>query len=122
MNLELYGIFETSFNLQNADIVDLWMPVSGTLDNVFRHKQVNFYEQLAKELWSDKGEVDLIISNPPWIPATVLANQEQNPAENAVYDEKERFLMSTLNFAKHHLSPKGQLLLIYSDLAFNLDL
>ena len=30
--------------------------------------------------------------------------------------------MSTLNFAKHHLSPKGQLLLIYSDLAFNLGL
>lgn len=38
MNLELYGVFETSYKLQNVDVVDLWFPVSGTLDNVFRHK------------------------------------------------------------------------------------
>ena len=45
---------------------------------------------------------------------------EFDPLENAVYDPKERFLISCLNFAKYHLSDKGQMLLIYSDLATNL--
>ena len=43
--------------------------------------------------------------------------------DNAVYDPKEKFLISSLNFAKFHLNPQnGEMLLIYSDLAVNLGL
>ena len=67
-------------------------------------------------------QADLILCNPPWIPATILASQEQTPLENAVYDPKEKFLWSSLNFAKFHLTQTGEMLLIYSDLAANLGL
>lgn len=43
--------------------------------------------------------------------------------DNAVYDPKEKFLLSCLNFAKFHLDGvDGEMLLIYSDLATNLGL
>ena len=43
--------------------------------------------------------------------------------DNAVYDPKERFLNASLNFAKYHLCrERGEMLLIYSDLAANLGL
>ena len=61
--------------------------------------------------------VDLIVCNPPWIPATLLA--EVNPLDNGVYDSpEEHFLKSSLNFARIHLDKSGEMLLIYSDMAY----
>lgn len=42
--------------------------------------------------------------------------------DNAIYDPKEKFLISSLNFAKYHMSETGEMLIIYSDLAQNLGL
>lgn len=45
----------------------------------------------------------------------------QTPTDDAVFDPNEQFLISSLNFAKHHLEPNsGEMLLIYSNLAQNL--
>ena len=70
----------------------------------------------------------MITCNPPWIPASYLTGSQAGEAshfdmDNAVYDPKEKFLISSLNFAKFHLDPEnGEMLLIYSDLATNLGL
>ena len=117
MNMELFGIFETKINAHNADIVDLWFPVTGTPDDAYRPKQVRFYDKLQEDL--QLGGVDMIFCNPPWLPANNLSNTE---LESGVYDPKEQFLWSCLNFAKYHLSQNGQMLLVYSDLAVNLGL
>jgi methylase of polypeptide subunit release factors len=80
---------------------------------------VNFYNKLSQDL-GFASKVDLILCNPPWIPASPVSCS-LNPLENAVYDDREKFLISSLNFAKFHLHPeKGEMLLIYSDLAQNL--
>ena len=42
-------------------------------------------------------QFDLITCNPPWIPAEYIA--ESSPLDNGVYDPKENFLNSALNFA-----------------------
>ena len=42
-------------------------------------------------------QFDLITCNPPWIPAEHVA--ESSPLDNGVYDPKETFLNSALNFA-----------------------
>ena len=79
-------------------------------------------------------QFDLITCNPPWIPAEYIA--ESSLLDNGVYDPKENFLNSALNFARKphsslfklsaalglHLSPSGEMLLIYSDLALLLGL
>jgi len=119
LNLELFGTYH-NIDYKNVDIIDLWFPITGTPDNLFRPKQVNFYNKLAVDLNMHDPQVDLILCNPPWIPANTM--NEFDPLENAVYDPKERFLWSCLNFAKYHLSPDGEMLLIYSDLATNLGL
>jgi len=63
--------------------------------------------------------VDLIICNPPWIPAKFV--QETNPLDNGVYDPDEKFLKSAFNFAKVHLDRAvGEMLLIHSDLAYQI--
>ena len=78
-------------------------------------------------------QFDLITCNPPWIPAEYVA--ESSPLDNGVFDPKETFLNSALNFASKlhthlkrslfiglHLSSKGEMLMIYSDLAILLGL
>lgn len=78
--------------------------------------------------------VDLITCNPPWLPMSYLQPGGAGPGDilnaldtdNAVYDPKERFLISCLNFAKFHLSDSQEeelspeMLLIYSDYAEHL--
>jgi methylase of polypeptide subunit release factors len=76
-------------------------------------------------------QFDFITCNPPWIPSEYIA--EASPLDNGVFDPKETFLNSALNFASKetlsfyikiglHLSPKGEMLMIYSDLALILGL
>ncbi len=55
---------------------------------------------------------DLILCNPPWLPA-----QPTSPVEAAVYDPDSQMLKSFLAGVAEHLSPKGEAWLILSDIA-----
>ena len=67
--------------------------------------------------------MDLIVCNPPWLPTSFLTSAYTSDSiasldlDNAVYDPKEFFLNSCLNFAKFHLNQNGEMLMIYSDFA-----
>ncbi|WP_350281205.1 methyltransferase [Kribbella sp. HUAS MG21] len=58
------------------------------------------------------GRADLVVCNPPWIPATPIT-----PLDHAVYDEDGRMLRTFLNTVRDHLEPGGEVWLILSDLA-----
>lgn len=63
------------------------------------------------------GRADLIVCNPPWIPAPPATLLDQ-----AVYDEDGRMLRAFLNTVREHLEPGGEVWLILSDLAERLGL
>ena len=108
-------------NAIEADIVDLYfkdMESDGTIADAT--KEVAFYKALSKDL-EFPFKVDLIVCNPPWIPADYVT--ATSPLDNGVYDPQEKFLKSALNFARVHLDKaNGEMLLIYSDLAYQLGL
>jgi hypothetical protein len=64
-----------------------------------------------------QGLADIIVCNPPWLPARPSA-----PIEHAVYDEGSRMLLGFLNGLAAHLTPAGEGWLILSDLAEHLGL
>ena len=59
-----------------------------------------------------EGLADLIVCNPPWLPAKANA-----PIEHAVYDPESRMLKGFLNGVKAHLTPNGEAWLVMSNLA-----
>ena len=63
------------------------------------------------------GQADIIVCNPPWLPARPGA-----PIEHAVYDENSRMLLGFLGGLTAHLRPHGEGWLILSDLAEHLGL
>jgi SAM-dependent methyltransferase len=63
------------------------------------------------------GRADLIVCNPPWLPA-----RAGTPVERAVYDEGGRMLSAFLEGLAAHLAPDGEGWLIISDLAEHLGL
>ena len=63
------------------------------------------------------GKAQLIVCNPPWLPA-----RASSPIEHAVYDEGSRMLLAFLNGLGAHLAPAGEGWLILSDLAEHLGL
>jgi methylase of polypeptide subunit release factors len=63
------------------------------------------------------GRAQLVICNPPWVPATPVAG-----IEHAVYDPDSRMLRGFLNGLAAHLEPHGEGWLILSDLAEHLGL
>jgi methylase of polypeptide subunit release factors len=82
-----------------------------------RSGEIQYYKKIAKDLGLP-FTVDLIVCNPPWIP-TARLSREMSPLDNGVYDPDSQFLKSALNFARIHLSPNGgEMLLLYSDLAY----
>lgn len=66
---------------------------------------------------SDSGKADLIICNPPWLPA-----HPSSALESAVYDDKSKMLKGFLNGLAAHLSSHGEGWLILSDFAEHLGL
>ncbi len=58
------------------------------------------------------GLADLIVCNPPWLPAKANA-----PIEHAVYDPDSRMLKAYLSGVKAHLNTDGEAWLVMSDLA-----
>jgi methylase of polypeptide subunit release factors len=59
-----------------------------------------------------EGSADLIVCNPPWLPAKANA-----PIEHAVYDPESQMLKGFLNGVKAHLNPEGEAWLVMSNLA-----
>ncbi len=64
-----------------------------------------------------EGRADLIVCNPPWLPA-----RPGSPIEHAVYDEDSRMLLGFLKGLATHLTPSGEGWLILSDFAEHLGL
>jgi methylase of polypeptide subunit release factors len=62
-------------------------------------------------------KADLIVCNPPWLPAKANA-----PIEHAIYDPNSAMLKGFLSGVKTHLNENGEAWLILSDLAEHLGL
>lgn len=63
------------------------------------------------------GKADLIVCNPPWLPA-----HPSSALESAIYDEKSKMLKGFLNGLAVHLSEHGEGWLVLSDFAEHLGL
>lgn len=63
------------------------------------------------------GLADLIVCNPPWLPA-----KANSAIEHAIYDPDSKMLKGFLSGVKNHLAIKGEAWLILSDLAEHLGL
>ena len=117
MNSQIFGMGNRLI-AQEADIVDLYYKDLESPDEseaIDKTKEMGFYRELAKDL-QFPFSVDLVVCNPPWIPADFV--KETNPLDNGVYDPQEKFLKSAFNFCRTHLEKNGEMLLIYSDLAY----
>jgi methylase of polypeptide subunit release factors len=66
---------------------------------------------------SGHKKADLIVCNPPWLPAKANA-----PIEHAIYDPNSQMLKGFLSGVKAHLNEDGEAWLILSDLAVHLGL
>jgi methylase of polypeptide subunit release factors len=64
-----------------------------------------------------EGRADLVVCNPPWVPA-----RPSSPIEYAVYDPDSSMLRGFLAGLAAHLTPQGEGWLIMSDLAEHLGL
>lgn len=59
-----------------------------------------------------EGKADLIVCNPPWLPAKATSS-----IEHAVYDPKSQMLKFFLSEVAQHLNPNGEAWLVMSNLA-----
>lgn len=77
-------------------------------------RNLGYDEQISIEktdLFPD-GQADLIVCNPPWLPA-----KPTSAIERAVYDEDSQMLKGFLMGVRGHLTDQGEAWLIISDLA-----
>ena len=86
-------------------------------DNFSRQKLSNIQLEQADMFPTDAPLANLIVCNPPWLPAKPTSSLEY-----AVYDEKSKMLRGFLQGAKQHLAEQGEVWLILSDLAEHLRL
>ncbi|SFV08457.1 methyltransferase [Pseudoduganella namucuonensis] len=73
--------------------------------------------ELQKADLFPEGRAQLVVCNPPWVPA-----RANSPIEHAVYDPDSRMLRGYLGGLRDHLAPGGEGWLILSDLAEHLGL
>ena len=83
----------------------------------FAQLQVGAQVELQQADLFPAGLADIIVCNPPWLPA-----RASSPIEHAVYDEGSAMLLGFLNGLAAHLQPQGEGWLILSDLAEHLGL
>ncbi len=86
-------------------------------DNFTRLELSSIQLQQADLYPTDAPLANLIVCNPPWLPA-----KPSSPLEYAVYDPNSKMLRGLLQGAKQHLAEHGELWLILSDLAEHLQL
>lgn len=82
------------------------------IDNLQRLGLASKVKVLEADLFLPDSQADLVVCNPPWLPAKANA-----PIEHAVYDPDSRMLKAFLSSVKAHLNPNGEAWLIMSDLA-----
>ncbi len=87
--------------------------------NISRLEMKNAVTVLNADLFPSEayGKADLIVCNPPWLPA-----RPSSVLESAIYDENSKMLKGFLNGLKIHLSDLGEGWLILSDFAEHLGL
>ena len=85
-------------------------------ENVQRLNMQSNIQLLQADLFPE-GQADLIVCNPPWLPAKANA-----PIEHAVYDPESKMLKGFLKGVKAHLTPEGEAWLVMSDLAEHIGL
>jgi methylase of polypeptide subunit release factors len=87
-------------------------------DNV-KQLDLTQYVELEQADLFPKGQkkADLIVCNPPWLPAKANA-----PIEHAIYDPNSKMLKGFLNGVKGYLNEGGEAWLVMSDLAEHLGL
>lgn len=85
-------------------------------ENVQRLNMQSNIQLLEADLFPE-GQADLIVCNPPWLPAKANA-----PIEHAVYDPDSKMLKGFLKGVKAHLNPEGEAWLVMSDLAEHIGL
>lgn len=86
-------------------------------DNFARLALSTVQLQQADLFPTDAPLANLIVCNPPWLPA-----KPTSPLEYAVYDANSAMLRGFLKGAKQHLAEHGEVWLILSDLAEHLQL
>ena len=86
-------------------------------ENFTRLELANVQLQQADLYPTDAPLANLIVCNPPWLPA-----KPSSPLEYAVYDADSAMLRGFLQGAKKHLAEQGEIWLILSDLAEHLQL
>ena len=86
-------------------------------DNFDRLGLSNVQLQQVDLFPTDAPLANLIVCNPPWLPA-----KPSSPLEYSVYDANSAMLRGLLMGAKQHLVDKGEVWLILSDLAEHLQL
>ncbi len=86
-------------------------------ENFTRLKLANVKLQQADLYPTDAPLANLIVCNPPWLPA-----KPSSPLEYAVYDANSAMLRGFLQGAKQRLAEQGEIWLILSDLAEHLQL
>ncbi|WP_242396320.1 N5-glutamine methyltransferase family protein [Anaeromyxobacter oryzisoli] len=74
-------------------------------------------EVVAADLFPATAPVDLVVSNPPWVPA-----EAHGPLERAVYDPGGAFLERLVLGIPARLAPGGEAWIVLSDLAERLGL
>jgi methylase of polypeptide subunit release factors len=85
-------------------------------ENVSRLGYTKQVEVINDDLFPS-GTAELIVCNPPWVPARPTSR-----IERAVYDENSQMLKGFLNGVREHLAVHGEAWLILSDLAEHLGL
>ncbi|NEB02891.1 class I SAM-dependent methyltransferase [Streptomyces sp. SID13726] len=85
-------------------------------ENVHRLRLADRVEVSGPGLFPD-GRADLVVCNPPWLPA-----RPTSPVEQGVYDPDSTMLRDFLTGLSAHLRPGGEGWLILSDLAEHLGL
>lgn len=80
-------------------------------ENIQRLNMQSHIQVMQADLFP-AGSADLIVCNPPWLPAKANA-----PIEHAVYDPESKMLKGFLSGLKAHLNPEGEGWLIMSNLA-----
>jgi len=75
------------------------------------------YIQVQQVDMFPEGKADLIVCNPPWLPAKANA-----PIEHAIYDPNSAMLKGYLHGIQTHLNADGEAWLVMSDLAEHLGL
>lgn len=80
-------------------------------DNVQQLNMLTNIQIVEADLFPE-GKADLIVCNPPWLPA-----KANTPIEQAVYDPDSQMLKGFLSGVKAHLNPDGEAWLVMSNLA-----